>query len=97
MDLAEYDDIIRRLTAMLTVQHEKNQAYDALFEAQRDVNARLTASMERLDASMDRLDVALARSLTDQGEINARLTAAIERLDTLLQRLVRGSGNGREA
>ena len=53
--------------------------------------------MERLDASMERLDVALARSLTHQDRINERLTTAIEDIKTLLQRVVRGSGNGREA
>ena len=90
MEPQEYDDIIRRLTAMLTVQHEKNQSYDALFEAQRGINERLTASMEHLDA-------ALERHAARQEQINERLTAAIERIDTVLQRLVRGSGNGRDA
>jgi hypothetical protein len=38
VDLAEYDEIIRRLTAMLVVQQEKNQQFEALLEAQREFN-----------------------------------------------------------
>ena len=46
---------------------------------------------------MEHLDAALERHAVRQEQINERLTAAIERIDTVLQRLVRGSGNGRDA
>jgi hypothetical protein len=90
VDFAEYDDIIRRLTAMLVKQDEYNARQEQITAHQRSINERLTASMEHLDA-------ALERQAARQEQINERLTAAIERIDTVLQRLVRGSGNGREA
>ena len=65
MEFAEYDDMMRRMLAIVA----------------------------RMDSAIDELK----GFNRQQGEINERLTAAIERIDTVLQRLVRGSGNGREA
>ena len=50
------------------------------------MNARMEGSLERMDSYLVRQD-----------RINERLTTAIEDIKTLLQRVVRGSGNGREA
>jgi hypothetical protein len=62
MDLQEYDDIIRRLTAMFVVQQEKNAAYDALLEELRvfnrqqvEINARLEVTQARIEALLQRV------------------------------------------
>ena len=65
MEFAEYDDMMRRMLAIVA----------------------------RMDSAIDELK----GFNRQQGEINERLTAAIERIDTVLQRLIRGSGDGREA
>jgi hypothetical protein len=62
MDLQEYDDIIRRLTAMFAVQQEKNAAYDALLDELRafnrqqvEINARLEVTQARIEALLQRV------------------------------------------
>jgi len=73
----EYDDMLRRLTALLTVQHEKNQSYDAIIEElrgfnrqQETINERLTTAIERLDVTQARIETLLARLL--RTEANGR-------------------------
>jgi hypothetical protein len=87
--LDSHEAILRSLTAMLVKQD--------------DINGRLTAAIERLEGSLDASMTRMESYMARQDVINERLTAAIERLDatqadikTLLQRLVQGSGNGRE-
>jgi hypothetical protein len=58
-----------------------------------DMMRRMLAIVARMDSAIDELK----GFNRQQGEINERLTAAIERIDTVLQRLIRGSGDGREA
>jgi hypothetical protein len=40
VDRQEYDDLLRRLTAMLVLQQEKNQQFEALLEEQREFTRR---------------------------------------------------------
>jgi hypothetical protein len=104
VEAQEFDDLVRRLTAMLVKQDT--------------INERLTAAMERLEASLDtsraqmdsylsRMDTYMARMdgymdrmegfMRRQEGVNAAVSSTLADITTLLQRLVRGSGNGREA
>jgi len=49
-----HEDILRRLTAMLVEQREFNHQ-------QVEINARLTAAIERLDVTQARIETLLAR------------------------------------
>ena len=67
---------------------------------QSEINERMDAAIARMDTAIARMDGYMAR----QDVLNERLIGAIERLDKtqaditlLLQRVIRGSGNGREA
>ena len=51
-----HEDILRRLTAMLVEQREFNHQ-------QVEINARLTAAIERLDVTQARIEALLARML----------------------------------
>ncbi len=61
--LQQHDDILRRLTAMLAVQHDRNQAYDALLQAQQEFNARQVAINEDVRTTLARLETLLTRML----------------------------------
>lgn len=73
----QHEEILRSLAAMLAVQHEKNQSYDAIIQEQREmnrhqdtINERLTAAIERLDATQARIETLLARMI--RPEANGR-------------------------
>jgi hypothetical protein len=89
----DLDDRLRRHEAMI-------EGLAKVWMRQSEMNERMDGAIAHLDTFIgeqrgmnERMDSYLAR----QDRINERLTAAIERIDTVLQRLVRGSGNGREA
>jgi hypothetical protein len=93
MEPEDLEDRLRRHEAMIEGlakvwmrQSEINERLDGFIEEQRAMNARMEGSLERMDSYLVRQD-----------RINERLTTAIEDIKTLLQRVVRGSGNGREA
>ena len=80
-------------------------------EEQREINARLTAAIERLETSIEssrvQVDRYMARMdgymdrmegyMQRQEAVNAAVSSTLADIKTLLQRVVRGSGNGREA
>jgi hypothetical protein len=91
--LRRHEEMIEGLAKVWMRQSEMNERMDGAL-------ARLNAFIEEQRGMHERMDSYLAR----QDRINERLTAAIERLDatqadikTLLTRLLRGSGNGRDA
>ena len=45
--LGQHDEILRSLAAMLAVQHEKNQAYDAIIQEQREMNRDVKALLQQ--------------------------------------------------
>jgi phenylalanyl-tRNA synthetase beta subunit len=48
----ELTTLLRRLAALVEVQHHKNQSYDAIIEEQRETNQRLTLAIERIDRTL---------------------------------------------
>lgn len=91
--LRRHEAMMEGLAKVWMRQSEMNERLDGFIEEQRAMNARMEGSLERLDKTLARQDV-----------LNERLIGAIERLDKtqaditlLLQRVIRGSGNGREA
>jgi hypothetical protein len=100
MEPEDLEDRLRRHEAMM-------EGLAKVWMRQSEINERLDGAIARLDTFIgeqrgmnERLDSYLAR----QDVLNERLIGAIERLDKtqaditlLLQRVIRGSGNGREA
>ena len=89
----DLEDRLRRHEAMM-------EWLAKVWMRQSEMNERMDGAIARLDTFIgeprgmnERMDSYLAR----QDRINERLTTAIEDIKTLLQRVVRGSGNGREA
>jgi hypothetical protein len=62
--LRQHDEILRSLTAMLAIQHEKNQAYDTIIQEQREINQRLTLALERIDRTLAHVEITQARMET---------------------------------
>jgi hypothetical protein len=62
--LRQHDEILRSLAAMLTTQHEKNQAYDTIIQEQREMNQRLTLAIERIDRTLAHVEITQARMET---------------------------------
>jgi hypothetical protein len=93
MESENLEDRLRRHEAMMEGLAKVWHRQGELNEEQRQMNTCLEQSIARLDSYLARQDV-----------LNERLIGAIERLDKtqaditlLLQRLIRSSGNGREA
>ena len=86
MEPEDLEDRLRRHEAMI-------EGLAKVWMRQSEMNERLDAFIEEQRAMNVRMDSYLVR----QDRINERLTTAIEDIKTLLQRVVRGSGNGREA
>ena len=93
MEPEDLEDRLRRHAAMIEALAKVWTRQGEMNEEQRQINTRLEQSIARLDSYLARQDV-----------LNERLIGAIERLDKtqaditlLLQRVIRGSGNGREA
>ena len=91
--LRRHEEMIEGLAKVWMRQSEMNERLDALYRGAAGDERAYEGSLERMDSYMARQDV-----------LNERLIGAIERLDKtqaditlLLQRVVRGSGNGREA
>jgi hypothetical protein len=93
MEPEDLNDRLQRHEVMIEGLAKVWHRQGELHEEQRQMNTRLEQSIARLDSYLAR-----------QGVLNERLIGAIERLDKtqaditlLLQRVIRGSGNGREA
>jgi hypothetical protein len=84
--LRRHEAMIEGLAKVWMRQSEINERLDGFIEEQRAMNVRMEGSLERMDSYLARQD-----------RLNERLTTAIEDIKTLLERVVRGSGNGREA
>ena len=52
MEPEELTTLLRRFAALVEVQHQKNQAYDALIAAQQETSQRLTLAIERIDRTL---------------------------------------------
>ncbi len=52
MEPEELTALLRRLAALVEVQHTKNQSYDAIIEEQRETNQHLRAAVERIDHTL---------------------------------------------
>jgi hypothetical protein len=50
-----YDDILRRLTAMLQAQHEMNERQVALNEQQAEFNAAIRTTLARIETLLARI------------------------------------------
>ena len=90
MDQQEYDDLLRRLTALLVKLDERD---DDLLARQADHEAtisRLDAMITRHDARMDRLEA----GIDELKALNREQVAINQRLATLLERAWRSSPNG---
>jgi hypothetical protein len=104
MEPEEFDDLLRRLTAMLVKQDGINDRLTAAIER---LEGSMDTSMARMDNYMARMDNYMARMdnymdrmegyMRQQEAINTSVSSTLADIKTLLQRVVRGSGNGREA
>jgi hypothetical protein len=111
MEPEDLADRLRRHEAMMEGLAKVWMRQGELHEEQREINARLTAAIERVETSMAhasaQVDRYMARmdSYMDRMEgymqrqeaVNAAVSSTLADIKTLLQRVVRGSGNGREA
>ena len=68
--LRQHDEILRSLAAMLAVQHEKNQAYDAIIQEQREMNRDVKALLQQqadfnqdVKTTLARVETLLARMI----------------------------------
>ena len=93
MEPEDLEDRLRRHEAMI-------EGLAKVWMRQSEMNERMDAAIGMDTYAIERMDGYLAR----QDVLNERLIGAIERLDKtqaditlLLQRVIRGSGNGREA
>lgn len=59
----ELTTLLRRLAALVEVQHQKNQSYDTILEEQRGTNQHLTLAIERIDLTLARLETLVARRI----------------------------------
>lgn len=57
----QHEEILRSLTAMLAMQHDKNQSYDTIIQEQREMNQRLTLAIERIDRTLAHVEITQAR------------------------------------
>ena len=107
----DLEDRLRRHEAMIEALGKVWTRQGEMHEEQREINARLTATIERvetamahsraqvdrymarLDGYMDRMEGYMQR----QEGVNAAVSSTLARIEALLARVVRGSGNGREA
>ena len=64
MEPEELTTLLRRLAALVEVQHQKNQSYDAIIEEQREINKRLTLAVERIDQTLAHVEITQARMET---------------------------------
>jgi predicted nucleic acid-binding Zn-ribbon protein len=60
MDQDEYDDLLRRLTALVVKLDERDDEIMERLEEQREFNRQQVAINDRLTAAIERLDVTLA-------------------------------------
>ena len=111
MESQEFDDLLRRLTAMLVKQDDINErltaAMERLEESMDTSRARMDSYLGRMDTYMERVDTYMARMdgymdrmegyMQRQEAVNTSVSSTLADIKTLLQRLIRGSGNGREA
>jgi chromosome segregation ATPase len=111
MDAQEFDDRLRSHQELLEGLAKVWTRQGEINEEQREINDRLTAAIERLETSMEssrtQVDRYMARMdgymdrmegyMQRQEAVNASVSSTLGDIKTLLQRLVRGSGNGREA
>jgi hypothetical protein len=111
MEPEEFDDLLRRLTAMLVKQDGINDRLTAAIERlEGSMDTSMTRTdnyMARMDNYMDRMDNYMARMdnymdrmegyMRQQEAVNTSVSSTLADIKTLLQRVVRGSGNGREA
>jgi hypothetical protein len=74
MEHDEYDDMIRRLTAMMYEQHERNQRQDvtnerllAALEQQTVLNVRLVDISDRLEITQARIETLLSTMIRRSG------------------------------
>jgi hypothetical protein len=69
----QHEEILRSLAAMLAVQHEKNQSYDAIIQEQREMNRDAKAMLQHqaefnqdVKATLARIETLLARMLRQE-------------------------------
>ena len=107
----DLEDRLRRHEAMLEGLAKVWMRQGEMNEEQREINARLTTATERLEGSMahsrEQVDRYMARMdgymdrmegyMQRQEGVNAAVSSTLARIEALLARVVRGSGNGREA
>jgi len=67
MEPHEYDEMLRTLVRIAARQDLINEDIRASLAAQREINERLTAAIERLETTQARIETLLAR-LIPQGE-----------------------------
>jgi hypothetical protein len=60
MDQDAYDDLLRRLTALVVKLDERDDAIMERLEEQREFNRQQVAINDRLTTAIERLDVTLA-------------------------------------
>jgi hypothetical protein len=63
MDQDAYDDLLRRLTALVVKLDERLDVQEEFNRQQVAINDRLTAAIERLDVTQARIETLLARML----------------------------------
>ena len=111
MEPEDLEDRLRRHEAMIEALAKVWTRQGEMHEEQREINARLTAAIERVETSMERSSAQVDRYMTRmdgymdrmegymqrQEAVNASVSSTLADIKTLLQRVVRGSGNGRDA
>jgi hypothetical protein len=98
--LRRHEEMLEGLAKVWMRQSELNERMDACMTDQRVMNQRLESYVARQDVFTDRLKTVLGelRDFNRQQIIlNARVETTLADIKTLLQRLIGGSGNGREA
>jgi hypothetical protein len=102
--LDSHEAILRSLTAMLVKQDGINDRLTAAIErlegAMDTSTTRMDSYLARMDNYMARMDNYMDRTegyMRQQEAVNTAVSSTLADIKTLLQRVVRGSGNGREA
>jgi transcriptional accessory protein Tex/SPT6 len=62
-DEETWEDLAKRLTALVVKLDERNERLDTWIAGQGGINDRLTAAIERLDVTQARIETLLARML----------------------------------
>ena len=98
--LRRHEAMIEGLAKVWMRQSELNERMDRYIERQDAINERLEQQGDRFDRYMARMDGYMERMegyMQRQEGVNAAVSSTLADIRRLLERVVGGSGNGREA